>query len=286
MGIKQFIYNASVYGIFRPVAKPVHSGLISMALLGERLLDSFLPIKQEQIFVDEKLTAVIKTFERHEVLMRLVKSIRKMYPGMRVIVVDDSREPIKLEDAETIVMPYDSGVSAGRSEALKQVVTPYLMLLDDDFIFNRHTQVEPVLEKLERFVEVDIIGGDVIYLPFYRKIDYTKAGLYPTKAVSVVEPGMQIDGMAVHDKVANFYIGRTESIRKVGWDPLVKRLDHADFFTRAKGVLTTVFDPEFKVLHARTPFDKAYMDKRLDVQEDREMLRQKYYLEDAVQKID
>ena len=83
--------------------------------------------------------------------------------------------------------------------------------------------------------------------------------------------------MAVHDKVANFYIARTESIRKVGWDPQIKRLDHADFFTRAKGVLTTVFDPAFKVLHARTPFDRDYMRKRLDVQSDREILRRKYY---------
>jgi len=196
---------------------------------------------------------------------------------MRVIVVDDSKEPLELEDVETIVMPYDSGVSAGRSEALKHVRTPYLMLLDDDFIFNRHTQVLPILEKLERLNEIDIIGGDVIYLPFYRKIDYAQAGLHPTEAVSVVEAGTKIDGMMVHDKVANFYIARTESIRKVGWDPMIKRLDHADFFTRAKGVLTTVFDPAFKVLHARTPFDKAYMGKRLDLDEDRKLLWMKYY---------
>jgi hypothetical protein len=152
------------------------------------------------------------------------------------------------------------------------------MLLDDDFICNRYTQVLPVLEKLERLHDVDMIGGDVIYLPFYRKIDYTQAGLHPTQAVSVVTPGTQIEGMTVHDKVANFYIARTESIRKIGWDPQIKRLDHADFFTRAKGVLTTVFDPDFKVLHARTPFDKVYMSKRLEVENDRWILTQKYYV--------
>ena len=227
MGIKQFIYNASVYGVFRPLAKPIHSGLISVALLGERLMNSFSSAENDQIFIDENLTAIIKTFERPEILKRLVKSIRKMYPKMRVIVVDDSREAVKLEDVETIVMSYDSGVSAGRREALKHVKTPYLMLLDDDFIFNRHTQVRPVMEKLEHLDDVDIIGGDVIYLPFYRKVDYAQAGLHPTEAMSVVQPGTQIDGMMVHDKVANFYIARTESIRKVGWDPMIKRLDHA-----------------------------------------------------------
>lgn len=277
MSMKQFIYNASVYGIFRPVAKPVHGGLITLALLVERFRGSFSVAEKDQDFIDENLTAVIKTFQRPEALKRLVKSLRKMYPKMRVIVVDDSREPVKLEGVETIVMPYDSGVSAGRSEALKHVETPYMMLLDDDFVFNRHTQVLPVLKKLEQLHEVDIIGGDVIYLPFYRKIDYMQAGLHPTEAASLVEPGTLIEGMTAYDKVANFYIARTESIRKVGWDPQIKRLDHADFFTRAKGALTTVFDPEFKVLHARTPFDKAYMDKRLDLEEDRKILWQKYY---------
>ncbi len=279
MGMKQFIYNASVYGIFRPVAKPVHSGLISIALLWEDLLDRFAAKEKDQDLMNAKVTAVIKTFERPEVLERLVKSLRKMYPKMRVIVVDDSKSPVKLEDIETIVMPYDSGVSAGRSEALKQVTTPYMILLDDDFIFNRHTQISPLLEKLETNREIDIIGGEVVYLPFYRKINYTQAGLHPTKVQSLVDPGTKIDGMTVYDKVANFYIARTKSIRKIDWDPKIKRLDHADFFTRAKGVLTTVFDPKFKVLHARTPFDKEYMGKRLDLEEDRKILWQKYYRE-------
>ncbi len=277
MGIKQFIYNASVYGVFRPVAKPVHAGLISAALQVERWMDSFTDMDADQEFINENLTAVIKTFERPEVLKRLVMSIRHFYPSMHIIVVDDSREPMELEGVETIVMPYDSGVSAGRSEALQHVKSKYLMLLDDDFIFHRHTQVQPLMKKLEKHPEIDIIGGDVIYLPFYRKINYTKAGIHPTKARSVVQPGTEIDGMIVHDKVANFYIARTESICKVGWDPQIKRLDHADFFTRAKGVLTTVFEKEFKVLHARTPFDKPYMQKRLDIEEDRKILLKKYY---------
>ena len=275
--MKQFIYNASVYGVFRPLAKPVHSGLISAVLCWEDLRDRFSTVEKDQTFIEENLTAVIKTFERPKVLKRLVKSLRKMYPNMRVIVVDDSRNPVKMSGVETIIMPYDSGVSAGRSEGLKLVKTPYLMLLDDDFIFNRHTQVLHILEKLERLPEVDIIGGDVIYLPFYRKIDYTQAGLHPTEAVSIVPPGTHIEGMMVYDKVANFYIARTDSTRKVGWDSQIKRLDHADFFTRAKGVLTTVFDPAFKVLHARTPFDKAYMGKRLDLEEDGKILWEKYY---------
>ncbi|MDM5272541.1 glycosyltransferase [Sulfurovum sp. zt1-1] len=277
MGIKQFIHRMSVHGVLRPIAKPIHSGLTLIAFMCERLLDGLFTAKEDQAFLNEDLTAVIKTFERPEILHRLIKSLRHFYPEMKVIVVDDSFKPTKLEGVETIIMPYDSGVSAGRQEALKHIQTPYMMLLDDDFVFYRHTRVIPVLEKLQKLPEVDIIGGEVIYLPFYRKIDYTKAAIHPTNAIPLRAPGTQIGGMTAYDKVANFYIARTDSIRKVGWDLQIKRLDHADFFTRAKGVLLTVFDPDFKVLHARTPFDREYMSKRLDVHEDRLLLKDKYY---------
>ncbi len=62
---------------------------------------------------------------------------------------------------------------------------------------------------------------------------------------------------------------------------MLKRMEHADFFTRAKGVLLTTFDRSFCVLHARTPFDEAYMRKRLDLDEARAIVRQKYYSGDA-----
>jgi glycosyltransferase involved in cell wall biosynthesis len=275
--MKQLIHRLSVDGFLRPAAKPVHGAMVEAALLGERLLDRLFAVKEDQAFVNENLTAVIKTFERPDILRRLVKSLRRFYPEMKVIVVDDSLHPTRIEGVETIVMPYDSGVSAGRQEALRHVKTPYMLLLDDDFIFYRHTRLAPVVEKLQQHTEIDIIGGEVIYLPFYRKIDYTQATIHPTDAASVREPGTTVGGMAVHDKVANFYVARTDSIRKVGWDANVKRLDHADFFTRAKGVLITVFEPAFKVLHARTPFKREYMRKRLDVQTDRHILWHKYY---------
>lgn len=277
MGLKRLLYRASVHGPLRPVAKPVHGGLISLALMKEVWLDRFAAVEQDQEYIARQVTAVVKTFERPEILRRLMRSLRRFYPTMRVIVVDDSRMPQRLEGADTIVMPYDSGVSAGRNEALRHVETPYLMLLDDDFIFYRHTKIQPVLKKLERLRQVDIVGGEVVYLPFYRTMDYRGEYLHPTDVEAVIAPGTRIEGMAVHDKVANFYIARTESIRKVGWDPRIKRLDHADFFTRAKGVLCTVFDPSFKVLHARTPFDHEYLRKRMDIEMDRKVLWMKYY---------
>lgn len=63
----------------------------------------------------------------------------------------------------------------------------------------------------------------------------------------------------------------------VGWDTALKRLDHADFFSRACGVLVTVFNREMKCLHAPEPFDHHYMAFRNDYAADRELIGQRYY---------
>ncbi|WP_294950887.1 hypothetical protein [Sulfurovum sp.] len=64
----------------------------------------------------------------------------------------------------------------------------------------------------------------------------------------------------------------------MGWDARIKRLDHADFFTRAKGTLVTVMNGQFKILHAQTPHNRPYMQKRYDVKQDSAVLKMKYYM--------
>ena len=259
------------------IGKPLFIGLVTVELYWERLMDMLFSSEFESKQVNENLTAVIKTFERPKELKRLIKSIKRFYPDMKIIVVDDSKDPLEIEGVMMITMPYDSGVSAGRNRAVYAVETKYLLLLDDDFIFYRKTDLASAVRKMDTYTEIDILGGEVVNLPLYTSAEYKHASLHPTVKISIMPYGSTIDGMAVQDKVANFYVARTESIRQVGWDERIKRLDHADFFTRAKGVLTSVFTPEFKVLHAQTPFNKTYMDKRNAYEDDKKLIYQKYY---------
>ena len=71
-------------------------------------------------------------------------------------------------------------------------------------------------------------------------------------------------------------LARRASLKRVLWDPTLKRADHSDFFTRTLGVLVSVFNPELRALHVRTPFDAAYMSKRLDLAESLERRAQLY----------
>ena len=264
-------------GKLRWIGKPLYEGLIASQLLWLQWKERKLPAFDAPL-VDEKLTAIIKTFERPETLKRLLKSLKHFYPNMHVIVVDDSAKPLEVSGVESIVLPYDSGVSAGRQTALEAVKTPYVLLLDDDFIFYGQTKLEEALALMEREESIDIMGGEVVNLPSFRSVDYRHAQLHRTEATSLLPLGSQIAALPVYDKVPNFYISRTKRLKLVGWDARIKRLDHADFFTRAKGVLLTVYNKEFKILHAQTPHNTRYMRKRHEVEQDRMILKMKYYV--------
>jgi glycosyltransferase involved in cell wall biosynthesis len=245
-------------------------------LLLERVLDALFHRPNRAPELDE-ITAVIKTFERPKKLAGLVKSIKRLYPTLKIIVIDDSKQPRQLAGVETIILPYDSGVSAGRNAGLSAVTTKYMMCLDDDFVFNRHTELLNAFQAMETHPQIDILAGEVIYLPLRIVHDYSHTGVFETGRTPLHEPGSYIGPYPVHLKVPNFYIGRSDKIRLVGWDDNLKRMDHADFFSRAVGVLTSVQDRSFKVLHYPTYFNKTYMERKTDNRHDAMVLQHKYH---------
>jgi glycosyltransferase involved in cell wall biosynthesis len=284
MGRKTMLRQWIALGRFRvKIAKLLYDLVIVLELEVEQALDLLYPGggTHHQTRVEHRLTAIVKTFERPRILRRLLKSILRKYPSLPIIIADDSRDPENIPGVQSIVMPYDSGVSAGRHEALRHVKTEYVLVLDDDFVFYRHTSLEAALAIMDNHPRIDVMGGEVIDLPFFERADYSREGLFPTDAKATMPGGSTIGGLPVYDKVANFFIARTDRIRLVGWDPRLKRMEHTDFFTRARGILTTVFNEEMKCLHAKTPFDMAYMQKREDLGGDWLILQQRYFRNDS-----
>jgi hypothetical protein len=222
------------------------------------------------------ITAVVKAFERPRSLRRLLDGLHRWFPGIHIIVADDSRIPTDITGVEVIRLPFDSGVSVGRQAALDRVRTPYTWLLDDDFVLYRGSRLDLAFQALERYPELDIVGGPVINLPLLLKSRSNPGGIYRTPAAPRVPLGPHRSGLEICDKVPNYYLARTERLKLVGWTPELKRLDHADFFTRARGVLATAYCDEFRCLHIKTPFDRAYMRHRLECDADRRIIASRY----------
>ena len=275
--IRQFVHEPhAIEGRARPVAALLYRALLAQELFAYGLLDRLSRNGPDRDELVTEVTALIKTFERPLLLQRVVTSIRRICPGLKIVVVDDSRAPVPLEGVETVVMPFDSGISAGRNEGLGHVRTKYVLLLEDDLVFFRATRLAQALQMMERHPAIDIMGGQLIDLPFFGTRVPRAGKLFATSAIPKTPIGSTIGGLAVCERVSNFFIARTDRLKLVPWDPALRRLEHSDFFTRALGVLTTVFDPELKCLHARTPFDAEYMSKRLDLSTERSILARKH----------
>lgn len=74
-----------------------------------------MPDQEEVEFVRENVTVIFKSFERQKMAKRLYENLQKYYPGVRVVIADDSRKPLDLQgDSLTIIqLPFNSGLSYG-----------------------------------------------------------------------------------------------------------------------------------------------------------------------------
>lgn len=225
----------------------------------------------------DDLTVIAKTFERPANARRTVSTLRRVFDGA-VVIADDSRSPQSFDDAgiTVVVLPFDSGVAAGRNAALAEVVTEFVMSVDDDFVFTPDLDLLRVVDYLRRNPEVDIVGGRVVNLPLWQVPDYSTAQLFAYRGEPVRAAGTVIDGLPVFHKVPQFFVARTDRVRLVQWDDHLKRVDHNDFFTRCYGTLLTVFDQQFSCLHAQPKFNASYQAFRRDVGADLSYLAQKW----------
>lgn len=195
--------------------------------------------------MQNKITLIIKTFERPQCINRLVYSIKMMYPNLQVIVADDSRESRLIAGVEHLRMAYDSGVSAGRNLALSKVNTPYVVTLDDDFVFDNRTKLEKWLQILET-TNLDLIGGNVDGHPNY----HASLHIENDALIFKPEPVGHEDGFAFWNIVLQFWMGKTEKIREIGgWDEEFKTVDHIIFFARSIGKIKIGHYPNVGIGH-------------------------------------
>ncbi|HET9022089.1 MAG TPA: glycosyltransferase [Ornithinibacter sp.] len=216
-----------------------------------------------------RVTVAVKTFERPEVARRLVRGLRRVFDG-RIVIADDSREPMTHPDPEVdvIALPFNSGVSAGRQAALDVVTTEYVLVTDDDIVFTEASDIDRARRTLDENPEIDVVGFLRVDLPGWSAHDHGDDALFPGHDTPLREWGTLVGGLPVRHKIAQVYLARTEAIRAVGWDENIRMVDHRDFFSRAAGHLLVVQDASNHVYHARTPFNAGYTRYREQTDQD------------------
>ena len=226
--------------------------------------------------VERDVTVLVKTFERPDCLERLVSSVRRFYPRIPVLVVDDSAEPLDPVPAgitRYVHFPYDSlGLSEGRNLGLKQVETPYVLLTDDDLVFGRRTDLQKMLRTLQT-TTFDLVScrwmdhdpwrsvrrgirrmegtADIVDGVFVRRLGY---------------PSAWVDGLPAYDVVQNFFVASVERLGEDPWDRRLRLMEQNEFFLSLKerGLLCTSL-PDVLVYHY-PQLPPAYYPRRMTIQ--------------------
>lgn len=235
-----------------------------------------------------QVTIVIKTFQRLKSLDCLLKSIeRQGLNTVPIIILDDSKKDYKdiiLKkfsnlNIKYIVTEFDIGLSKGRNILLQYVKTDYFVLCDDDFEFDKHSNIKKSLDILKEY-NLDILGGSVYekveinslfsFLQILRHPKYF-INLIQGKEINKVYNGFiefgtqkivvrsESDGNLFKEKdiykvdfVNNFFIAKTDSVKRIdGWQPeYIKVGEHILFFIRCKQQsISVAYTPHLGVKH-------------------------------------
>ena len=229
--------------------------------------------------VEQDVTVVVKTFQRPDALRRLLASIRRFYPGIAVVVIDDSEQPLDpVPEGITRYrhFPFDSlGVSAGRNAGVREVETEYVLICDDDMVMGRKTDVGKMLRTVQT-TSFDLVSCRWMDHEPWRSI---RRGFRRYEGTLEIADGAlvhhygatrgEIDRLPVFDIVHQFFVAPAELLRANPWDECFKVAgEHVAFFLALKeaGALCTrlpdavvyhfpALPPEYQSFRANTSAD-------------------------------
>ncbi len=187
-----------------------------------------------------RLTAIVTTSGRKKSFQRLVRSVRRYYPQLRVVVADDSRDEIACQGVDCLRLPPRAGQSTARNALLARIRTPYFLLLNDRCEISKETQIEYLLELVAED-KLDLAAGNLTgcerrFWFFVRRRPQPGHGIFELAGDHLtLHRGHRTvgEGYSWCDIVPDFYVARTDKVRAMGgWDPELGSDEREEFFVR------------------------------------------------------
>ena len=221
------------------------------------------------------VTIIITTFNRPDSLRKCVKSVRKFYPDMEIIVSDNGKpdpvlnsELVKDYKCRYLGLPFDSGTSHAKNAALDITSKPFAVIIDDDFEFTECTNLEKFKTILDKDSSIGIVGGKPITSSGKTGIVGSRILVNKEKETfwrfPIESPEWkEIDGIKYYyaDYTRQFLMIRNSP--DIRWDDDLKMGgDHIWFFMNIKFHTDwkVAYVPEVEVVHHRASRkDKKYM---------------------------
>ncbi|XP_066298471.1 beta-1,4 N-acetylgalactosaminyltransferase 1-like [Branchiostoma lanceolatum] len=222
----------------------------------------------EDNFVKDRVTVITKTYLRYSVLRKLIESVNQYFAGVKIIVADDSDKFEDLGDYKNVdhyKMPAQKGWFAGRNLALSQVTTEYFFWLDDDMIFTEKTDLKFMMNFLDK-TGYHIVGGRLedSELTFAQRYDYIPTNTDDGGCLSRKEGSYKVipgyPTCSSTDIVLNVFMGETQTVRSVGFEPnpVYARAAHSEFFADGLGKFRVASCTNVEVKHLGDTSNRRY----------------------------
>lgn len=223
----------------------------------------------------------ITTFKRPEALKRLLLSIAEHYP-MANVYVGDQNETLDREfykqlrsdvyDAgllKRIViehLPYDCGLSYARNHLVLTTPNQYKLILDDDMVFTKETDIGKMVSLMETGNSVGIVGGLVRQLGYDIHFEFTPEIEGDTIVHRTERQIWRSHNNIRYRKtgcVLNFALMRKDLFTYIQWDHRLKVTEHTDFYLRMKQTpYQILYTPDVVVEHPPTQRTDGYKQLR------------------------
>lgn len=277
-----------------PGAEPLDDGIDTLALSLQLPDESLLASASVDVGVFNRLVTVMThTNGRSRLVAGLYASIQERFPGTELLVSDDSAPGHEIDGRPPlgtymrwVPVPADCGLSLARNTLVAAARTPYVYLLDDDFVLGENSHLDVLLQVLHATgfdIASALIPADVESLVDFRGlVDATETDLR-------LRPGNkgQVHGCLHVEFTPNVFMGRRASLMRSPWDPELKLGEHEDFFLRAKQAGFRVLSCDYvEVVHKQDKWwvpsetkDAVYADRRRRVYEFMKRSLQKHGLQ-------
>jgi len=229
------------------------------------------------------LTIMVKSFMRPQILGRFLFSAGEYQDklGVRfgcVLVGDDSDDETKVEIEEVVAharrqypdlnivyedLEFYLGCSEGRNRMIDVIKTEYFLYCDDDYVFDVECDIGDCVNLAIR-MDLDILSG---WCKNYHDLDgdyqvqnfVGHFDLSDPDCVNCYINANELFDFKYADYHTNFYVGRTNNIRQLKWEPTLKTEEHPEFFLRAcKANLKMAFTNKLYIGHHHPKNDPKY----------------------------
>ena len=221
---------------------------------------------------------IVINFLRTDSTKKCILSLKKYYPNVKIYIADQDepcREMIQFYEenyVEYYYVPYDCGIGYCRNLLLTKVKEPFLLWGDNDFVFDKNSNLSSGITILEHNKNIGFVGGGVIRndtLGHYERILSYSAeyGILIYVPLELTEPEVHILGdisFYYCDLTYNYVLCKTKVLQensKLRWDERLKvAYEHTSLFLCLKQFsdYKVVYCPSMVVIHEHSFSNQRY----------------------------